>query len=129
MSLSFDLAMPVLKACNDADLGYTAVDCAPEMGMTASGDIGFQDATVTGSTLAMNTLLLAAPAGLTATVLQSGGATAKVITIARTQFGSGQASGSREFTGFTLPFEVSNNPALPLTLAGDNKIITIADAA
>lgn len=128
MSLSLDITRPMLKACNDADVGYTAVDLA-ESGMTVGGSIGFQDASVDSSILQCNKLLVASLATLTATIVQSGSAAAKVITIARCQFtGGGANGGGNTYSQFDLRFGVTNDPAAPLTLDGDNKIITIADA-
>lgn len=128
MSAAFNLTIPVLKACNDADVGYTAVDACPESGMSATGALGFQDAAITSTQLLMNILLVAAAADLVITVIQSAAAASKVITIANVFFGSGSASGGGiKYTGFDLPFEVTNDATTPLTLAGDNKIITIED--
>lgn len=128
LSLSFDINVPILKACNDADIGYTAVDLA-ESGMTVGGNLGLQDAGVTSSILAANALLAAAADSLVVTVVQGGGATSKVITIARCQFtGGSQTGGGNTYSQFSLRFGVTNNPSAPLTLDGENKIITIADA-
>jgi len=130
MSFSFNLTIPVIKECNDSDVGYTAVDALPEVGMSATGSLGFQDAAIAADQLLVNTLLVASRASLVITARQSGGAADKVITLANVQFGAGDVSGAgRTPDAFTLNFEIANDPSVPLTLAGDNKIITIADAA
>jgi hypothetical protein len=127
---SFEISAPLLKACNDADLGYTAVDLNVEGGMSAAGSLGFEDATIAASQLQVNKLIVAAKANLVTTVKQSGGAANQIITIANVQFNSGsQSGGGNKYSGFSLPYEVTNVAATPLTLGGDNKIITIAAAA
>jgi hypothetical protein len=127
---SFEISAPLLKACNDLDLGYTAVDLNVEGGMTATGSLGFEDATVSASQLQVNKLLVAAKANLVTTVKQSGGAANQIITIANVQFNSGAMSGGgNRYSQFSLPYEVTNVAATPLTLGGDNKILTIAAAA
>jgi hypothetical protein len=64
-------------------------------------------------------------------LVSSAGAVNKVVTIAGVRFGSGGRSmeSEKEFNDGSLPFEVINSATTPLTLAGANKIITIADAA
>jgi hypothetical protein len=65
---------------------------------------------------------------LVVTVIQSSGASAKVITIAGVVFdslGSNQAANA-PFSDFTMPFRVANDTTTQLTLAGTNKIIAIA---
>jgi hypothetical protein len=131
-AFDFGLSFPIFKACNDSDLGYTAVDGDLEGGMAASGSISAQDMTVTSSKTKLVDLLLAARGSLVLTLQQSGGAANKIVTIAGVIFTGGPMDGSgsaTEATGFNLAFEVCNSAALPLTLAGSNKIITIADAA
>jgi hypothetical protein len=55
----------------------------------------------------------------------------KDITIANVMFGSGdhQADVRGGYSANSLGFEVTNVLGTPLTLAGANKIITIADAS
>jgi len=114
------------KACNDGDLGYTAVDL--ELFMTPSGSISLQDASIATNALVTNGLLLAAAADLVITVKQSGSAANKVVTIANVIFtGNAEAQGNdKGFNDFSLAFEQTDDPDTPLTLTGDNKIITIA---
>jgi hypothetical protein len=127
-AFNFSLAMPVVKACNDSDIGYTCVD-AELTGMAASGSIGFQDGEITTSLLKAQNLLTADPATLVLTVTQGQGATAKTITIANADFSGfgSQSDASAPFTGFSADFDVANDAGTPLTLEGTNKIIVIAD--
>jgi len=129
-AFSFALRLALVKACNDADVAYTAVDARLD-GARPTGSITFQDSSITTAQLKAQQLIAAARASLTVTMTQSGGATAKLITIAGVCFdslGSNQAANA-PFTDFTMPFRVTNNTTTQLTLAGANKIITIADAA
>ncbi len=127
---AFDFALTalLLKACNDADIGYTAVDVR-EDGMRAAGSLGFEDAGIKAVSfeLKCQELLLAAAGNLVITVVQSQGAADKVITIARTMFmtSGGRSDAQQGYSGYTTPFEVGNDPDTPLTLDGVNKIITI----
>jgi len=128
-SFEFTLAMPVAKACNDGDVGYTCVD-ARTSGMSAAGSIGFADSTVATSIMLCNKLLTAAAANLVLTVRQSGGATDKTVTIANVDFNdaaSNSDSNPQGFTAYQLSFAIANSSGTPLTLAGDNQIIAIAD--
>ncbi len=128
----FTITLPLAKACNDADIGYTCVDARLD-GMTAEGSIGFQDSEVTGGATKSQQLLAAAKGPLVLTVAQGQGAANKVITTANVDFDSvgGNAANSARgtnYTGHTAAFDVANDAGTPLTLAGDNKIITIANA-
>ena len=129
-AFDFAITMQLLKACNDADVAYTAVD-PREDGMRAAGSISFEDAGVKAVTfeLKCQELALAAAASLVITVTQSSGATSKVITIARTIFATAGANSNvqSDYSGYRANFEVTNDPAVPLTLAGANEIITIED--
>lgn len=130
-AFQFSLTLRLIKACNDADLGYTCVDADPEAGIAAAGSLTVQDATITSSSMLALRLLALAAKPLELTLTQSGGATDKVITIANVLF-TGTESDSNvanDFTGYPLPFRINNVAGTPLTLAGANKIITIADAA
>lgn len=127
---NFSLTLPLVKACNDADIAYTCVDARLD-GIAAAGSINFQDGTITTAKLTAQQLLLAAVGNLVITVKQSQAAANKIITIANASFlnaGSNSDSGA-PFTGYTASFEVANNPSTPLTLSGTNKILAIADAA
>ena len=129
-AFDFAITMQLLKACNDADVAYTAVD-PREDGMRTAGSISFEDAGVKAVTfeLKCQELLLAAAASLVITVTQSAGATSKVITIARVIFATAGASGNvqGDYSGYRTNFEVTNDPDTPLTFAGANKIVTIED--
>jgi len=124
---TFSLQLPLARACNDADIAYTAVDTILT-GLSASGSIGFQDSEITSAKLKCQDLLLASAANLVLTVVQSQGATSKVITIANTVFlSAGENSDvGAQYTGYSAQFDIANDPDTPLTLEGDNKIITIA---
>jgi hypothetical protein len=127
---NFSISLPVAKACNDADIAYTCVD-AKQSGMTCGGSLNFQDAEITAAKLKVQDLLLAVASSLVLTVVQSSGAANKVITIARAIF-TGDSENSdvnADFGGYSVNFDVANDPSTPLTLDGTNKIITIEDAA
>ena len=128
-AFDFALTAQILKACNDADIGYTAVDVR-EDAMRAAGSLSFEDAAIKTITFELKAqeLLVAAAASLVITVVQSQGAADKVITIARTMFvtSSGRSDVNQDYSGYTTPFEVTNDPATPLTLDGANPIIAIA---
>ena len=128
-NLSAKITIPIRKASNDGDVAYTAVD-ADFNGMSVSGSISFQDAAITSAKLKCQDLLLAARSSLVATIRQAGGAANKILTIAGVIFGSAKASpnANADFSEFTVPFKVCNDVTTQLTLAGANKIITIADA-
>jgi len=130
-TFNFGITMRLDKACNDGDVGYTCVD-AEQVGMACGGALGFEDSEVDGGSSELKSQqLLGADAGnLVITVVQSGGAADKVITIARTIFTNVNRSSdvNAPFTGHTGNFVLTDNPAAPLSLAGDNKIITIEDA-
>ncbi len=133
-AFEFSLAMKLVKACNDADVAYTCVE-ANLAGMTAAGSIGFQDSEIATAKLKCQALLLAVAGDLVLTVLQSQGATNKVITIANVVFLSAGENSNVEadFTGYTAQYDIANDPGTPLTLEGSgeplaNKIITIENA-
>lgn len=131
-AFEFSVNIPLMKECNDSDLGYTCVDADIEGGMGCAGSISFQDAEITSSKLKLVDLLLAARGSLVLTVTQSAGATAKTITVAGAIFtGGGENAQARMdmANGFTANYEVGNDATTQLTLAGANKILTIADAA
>jgi len=127
--LSVRISIPLKKACNDGDVGYTCVD-VDLSGLSVTGSISFQDSTITSAKLKCQDLLLAARANLVATIRQGSAATNKVLTLAGVIFGPAEIAPSvnSDFSEYTLPFEVTNNTTTQLTLAGANKIITIADA-
>ena len=115
-AFDFAITMELLKACNDADVAYTAVD-GREDGMRTAGSLSFEDAEITSAKLKCQDLALAAAASLVITVTQSAGATSKVITIVRTIFGTAGANSNAQsdYSGYRANFEVTN------------KIITIED--
>lgn len=125
-AFSFTLTLPLVRACNDGDVGYTCVDARLD-GLTAAGSISFQGGEITGAILTCQELIAAAKAALVITCKQSQGAANKVITIANADFNDvGNSSDvNAPFTGYTANFDVANDADTPLTLAGANKIITI----
>ena len=129
-AFEFSIAMNLVKACNDGDVGYTCVEAELD-NMQCSGSISFQDSTITAGALLAQGLATAAAAALVLTVRQGQGATAKTVTVAGADFGSleGDSGAQQPFTDYRMPFAVANNTGTPLTLSGDNKILTIADAA
>ena len=123
----FNITMPLTKACNDSDIGYTC--CEAELsGLAAGGSVGFQDAAITASVLVCQQLAAAAKGALVLTVTQSQGAAAKAITIAGVEFDNAgsNSDAAAPFTGYTGSFTVVNDATTQLTLAGANKIVAIA---
>jgi len=126
-AFNFALTLPLVKACNDGDVGYTCVD-ARLNGLTAGGSISFQGGEITGAILTCQELIAAAKAALVITCKQSQGAANKVITIANVDFNSvGSPSDvNTPFTEYVGNFDVANDPDTPLTLETVPKIIEIA---
>jgi len=126
-AFDFTLTLPLVRACNDADIGYTCVD-ARLNGLTAGGSISFQSGEITGAILTCQELIAASAADLVIVVTQSQGGGDKIITIANVDFNNvaGSSDVNAPFTGYTASFDVANDPDTPLTLDGTNKIITIA---
>lgn len=124
---NFALTLPLVRACNDADVGYTCVDARLD-GLTAAGSIGFQDASIAAATILCQKLAVAARNSLVLTVTQGGSGADKTITIAGVDFNNvgSNSDASAPFTSYNADFEVSNDAGTPLTLEGDNKIIIIA---
>ncbi len=127
LSFNVDITIPLVKACNDADLGYTAVDALPEAGMSVNGSLVTQDHSVTASAMLASRLVAAGRKSLQLTVKSSEGAASKVITIAGVLFGTlaQNPTGDGRYNADTLNFMVGNSTVTPLTLTGDNKLITI----
>lgn len=126
MSFNFTLALPLVRACNDGDVGYTCID-ARVSGLTAGGSISFQGGEITGAILTCQELIAAAKGTLVITVKQGQGGANKVITIAGVDFSSisSPSDVNTPFTEYAANFDVANDAGTPLTLAGTNKIITI----
>ena len=119
--------MPLEKDSNDGDVGYTCVD-ARQSGISVSGGINFQDATITSAKILAVQLAIAAKASLVTTVSSSQGAAAKVLTMAGVLFtgGGGNSDAGGGFTGYDASFACVNDATTQLTLSGANKILTIA---
>ena len=128
----FTIEMPLVKECNDSDIAYTCVDARLD-GMTAVGSITFQDSAIAAesATLVAQKLLLGARSSLEWRLTQSQGATAQDFTIAGVQFHliAPIADSGRPFTEYACNFEVCQSVGTPLTLDGDNKLLTIAEAS
>lgn len=129
-AFSFSLKLNLVKACNDADVGYTCVDARLD-GARPTGSITFQDSSIATAKIKAQQLLVAARATLVVTITQSGGVAAKTITILGVCFDSGgsNSAANTPFTDYTMPFRVTNDTTTQLTLAGTNKIIAIANVA
>ncbi len=126
-ALSLNITVKLVKACNDADVGFTCVD-AEQDGMEISGSLTFQDAAIGTNVIKAAQVILAARASLTATIRQSSGAASKVLTIAGVIFTSVDSNSDRgnDFSDYTANFTVANDATTELTLAGANKIVTFA---
>ena len=130
--LEFSIELPLMKFSADGDIGYTTIDAVLN-GMKAYGTLTFQDADITTSQNKALQLLKAARGALVLSIKQSQGATAKTLTLNGVKFTSlghnttapesGAVPGADEYS---MPFIITNNTTTPLTLAGANKIITIA---
>jgi hypothetical protein len=129
LSFNLDIAMQLVKACNDADLGYTAVDALPEAGMIINGTLVTQDHSINASAMLASRLIAAGRKSLRLTVKSSEGATNKVITVAGVIFGAltQNPTGDGRYNADTLNFIIGNSTTTPLTLNGDNKLITITN--
>jgi len=127
MDFNFSLALALSKACNDVDVANTCVD-AKLSGMQASGSITFQDGGITSSAHKAQQLIVASAASLVLVIRQAQGAADKTVTIAKVDFYDVSANHdvNGDFAGYTASFGLSNDPSTPLTLAGSNKILTIA---
>lgn len=125
---TFGITMPLVRECNDGDVGYTCVDARLDA-MTCEGSITFQDAEIATGAMKAQQLIVATKADLAIQARQSQGATSKVITIANADFNSvdNASDVNAPFTEYTAAFDVANDAAAPLTLSGDNTIIAIAD--
>ncbi|HOQ06047.1 MAG TPA: hypothetical protein PKY88_12635 [Anaerohalosphaeraceae bacterium] len=129
LGLSLSVSVPMLRACNDADLGYTAVDLSPECGLAVNGSLSFQDASIQNNVILSNQLLTSSAAALQLVLVQSAGGTPLELTIAGVLFGSADASGGQlAYDVFSMPFSISNNLSAPLTLEGPNKLLIIEEA-
>lgn len=131
-ALQLTIILPLFKASHDGDIGYTAVD-ALTTGMRVYGSIKIQDVGITSAQVTAAALIAAARASLVASVKQAQGASAKTLTIAGVKFKNMSVTTNAPVYGseitadeYTVNFEVSNNTATPLTLAGANKIVTIS---
>jgi len=126
-AFDLEIALQLVKRCNDGDVGYTCVD-AELTGMTIRGSISFEDMGVTASQLKAAQLLAAERGSLVLTLRQSGAAADKTLTIAGVQCldDSSDSDANNDASGSTVNFEVTNDSGTPLTLAGANKILTIA---
>lgn len=125
--VDLNISAQIAKASQDGDVGYTAVDVLLN-GIAVGGTLRLQDRGVaTGNLVALN-MLKAAAANLVLSIKQSQGAANKTLTIANVIFTglSDSMSAGNAYNEIGLNFVVANNTTTPLTLAGANKIITVA---
>ena len=124
-AFNFALTLPLVKDCNDTDIAYTAVD-ARMSGMSGTGSITFQDSAINSAKLKAEEVILHARDPLHLNCLQSGNAADRIIAIDGVVFDSigGNTDVTKPFSDYSMPFRVVNDSAVPLTLDGDNKIIT-----
>jgi len=129
-ALDFTLTVPIFKASNDSDLGYTAVDRILS-GLRAAGSLACQDSEVAESeALKLADLTDAARGSLVVTARMHGAAADKVLTFAGCEIDAVRSNPTtRPYTEHSIDFELTNDQTTQLTLAGDNKILTIANAA
>jgi len=128
-AFDFTLAANLIKESNDLDVGYTCCEAVLE-GLTGTGSLSFQDATIDGTPaiLKLATLITSAPDKLVLTIVSSQGAAAKVLTLLGVDWISSDSNSdvNATFTEYTGNFEIVNNLTTQLTLAGTNKILDIA---
>jgi len=130
-NLSFNVAGTLVKASQDGDVGYTAVDVVWG-GIPMGGSITFQDSTNSNVVKAI-TLLGLAEGDLTVTVKQSQGASDKTLVLKNLVFTKGNANydNSGNYTGYTLNFILNGDETTPIgtannkPFAGDTAGITI----
>ena len=127
MGLTVNITTQLVKACNDGDIANTCVDARLD-GLTCDGSVTFQDAGITTNVMLAQTLVLAAKASLVATIVQGQAQTAKTLTIAGVVFDSvsSNSGAAAPFTEYTVNFDIANDLTTQLTLAGTNKVLTIA---
>lgn len=121
VGLNFNLAMPLHKASQDGDIGYTAVDRLLN-GMTVTGSLDIQDTSV------VDTLLAAGKADLVLTIKQSQGEADKTLTISNVLFtaASPNMNANEPYRTTTLEFVIANDMDTPLVLEGTGtKIISV----
>jgi len=129
-AFQFSLILPLIRRCNDADVGYTLVEAETD-GMIAAGSVTFEDNSETGTALLYQQLLGQAHKNLELQLTQGQGATDKVVTIANVLFNDARPAlgAGNPVNAVTANFVLNNVAGTPLTLDGANKIITIANAA
>lgn len=123
--VELSIALQLIRESNDADVGYTCCDVDDEGG-TYDGTVEFQDSSVAGGQLMAQQLISAGRGTLSLTLRSSGGAADKTVEIAGVRFVRADRSAAQGITSQTLSFEIVNDPTTPLSLTGDNKIITIS---
>jgi hypothetical protein len=127
MGLTLSISIPLVRACNDGDVGYTCVD-VEEDGYAINGSLTFQDRSISAAEVLGVLLADAARASLVCSIVQGQGAAAKTLTIAGVEFttANDNLDANSPFNATTLNFNVTNSTGTILSLAGDNKILTIA---
>jgi len=130
-AFEFVLTMGLFKFCADGDVGYTCVDAVMN-NMICNGSLSFLDSSIATAQLKAQQLLALAAASLQLTVAQGQGAANKVLTVAGMDFNNftrtsdNSSANPPNPTGHTITYDVANNVDTQLTLAGVNKILTIA---
>lgn len=126
IGLDIAIELPLVKASQDGDIGYTAVDALTN-GMRASGSLIIQDAAISGGKVKAVDMVTANRGNLVLSVKQSQGVANKALTVAGVKFTStGHNAGGENYDEFSVPFIIANDAGTPLTLSGTNKILTIA---
>jgi hypothetical protein len=126
-AFQFRVALTVDKKSNDGDVGYTQVDLIEESGQYG-GSIAFEDTAIASSLVTAQRLVAAGRGTLVLAVRQGAGAADKVVTVAGVKFRQMAKSSGTKTAGHTCSYAITNSTATPLSIAGTNKIITIADA-
>lgn len=116
-SLTLDIAIPLLTASDDGDIGYTLVE-QDLSNIMPTGSVTVQDTQIGTSNLVADDFLEADADDLELTVAQGSGGSDKVLTISGVQFSGDTINWSNNgFNSVTLPFYISNDPDDVITLA------------
>ena len=127
-ALDISIALNLVKESNEHDIGYTCVDARLE-GTPVTGSITIQDSAVSSSLLTAQRLIAGGRKTMSWLVLQSQGAANKECELKGVQFTGFEKTSdvNTPFSEFRCDFEICNDPALPLTLDGTTKILSITD--
>ena len=127
MRFEFEIALTLVKECNDSDVGYTCAD-ARLGGLKTRGTLSCQDSEVVATQLKAQELVVHASDQLLLTIAQGGGSANQTITMLGVDFNNftSNSDAGQDFTEYIMNFDIANSGATPLTIAGTNKIIEIA---